>query len=55
MLDVKKPNASRFALTELAPDAGVYAKPAVDRRWRHEQFQVFIDGFCASFIFCCIL
>jgi len=56
MLDVKKQNASRLALTEIAPGSGVYAKPAMEHRaWRHEQFQIFINGFCASFIFCCIL
>jgi len=32
MLDVKKLNASRLALTELAPGSGVCAKPAVDHR-----------------------
>ena len=56
VLDVKTPNASRLALTELAPDARLYARPAAERRaWRREQFRIFINGFCASFIFCCIL
>jgi hypothetical protein len=52
---VKTPNASRLAWAELAPGAGLYARPMVNARWRHEQFQIFINGFCASFIFCCIL
>jgi len=53
---VKTPNAPRLALTELGPGAGAHAKPAVDRHaWRREQFQIFLNGFCASFIFCCIL
>jgi hypothetical protein len=56
MLDVKKQNASRLALTELAPGSAVYAKPAADHcAWHHQQFQLFIRGFCASFICCCIL